>query len=398
MDRALTCENIFSIRGEPTQTLIAREKYIKQIINTLREGQIPCVVGMSKSGKTLLVRQTLFLYQISSIWLFGSQMVHPDSVWRLLAQQMHIDEDFQRNPEQTQEKILTRLVSEEILLVIDDFHFIINPEHRLAVLLAIKLVNERSGKSVVIGVKSPQTREIEYFNDLNGRIRAVIIDNWSIQELSKIALKGFNARQSTVGRLERLAYESFGSPFLMQLLCQIFCKRKLEPFLHSEGGIASLVEHSDPATMFEDVFPSATLSVQYGKLYSLLTEPSACEVERKFRRHDNRAGNLNQLILYAATGKYPSGAMPYSDIQTGRLWHRIRECLAEDEMMSSQEETERAVKKMVGHYFEFYRETSTTFSRHDPLVDYGEGKFYIHDPFLLFYIRHSPEVEESFLE
>lgn len=390
----ITCEDIFPISAiYPQQTFIDRRDFTKQILDTLKSGQIALVYGMSKSGKTLLVEYTLNRVEMARLWLYGNQLSDESAVWMILAAKLHIKTVSPRSVAKEQTNIIEQLKRHNHCVVVDDFHYIPTQETRIGILRFLKMLNGEGVPVIIIGVQSPHIREIELLQDMMGRVKAIPLDGWTIEELTRIASKGFNSRGSAVIQLQRLAQESFGSPFLMQLFCQLYCKHRLEKKLGSEIGYIEKIELAD----LEVIFPQAANSVLYTHVYELLTHPVACLNNQLFTRHDGKKGNFNQMFWYSISGVYPIGAMPYLRSHLAHLQLRLRQVFHPSEKEISSEIFFEYVAYMVDYYYSYYNKTYETFSRHDPIIDLIGQVFYVRDPFILFYLRHSSEVEKQFI-
>src|SRR5690606_23700027 len=89
-------------------------------------------------------------------------------------------------------------------------------------------LNQNGVASIIIGVTSPQVREL-YKTDLVGRMNSIELTSWSDKNLEQIAVKGFaRINNRALNNPMTLVQESLGSPFLMQLLCQYYCREWLQ--------------------------------------------------------------------------------------------------------------------------------------------------------------------------
>ncbi len=396
MPTAITssCEDIFSISGEhPQKTYLDRVSFSNQLIDALKASQIALVYGLSKIGKTLLVKYVLQYIDRPRIWIYGNQIDSEDALWEILAEFLTLADSYHKSRRKGKIDILKKLTDEKYCLIIDDYHYVPTPKVRLDTLHTLKILNGENIPVVLIGVQSPQLREIGQFPDMAGRIRSIELSAWSEDELILIANKGFSSRSTAVMQLTRLAQESFGSPFLMQLLCQLYCRQRLEKHLDSDTGYIERVEVED----LDIIFPQAAQSFSYAQVYSLLISPKACITNKVFIRHDGKRGNFNQIFWYALAGIYPIGSMPYLVVHLSTFWHRLSKILASSEELVSEETLFNGVALMVEQYQHYYDATYETFSRHDPIIDLLGNVFYVRDPFILFYLRHSPDIEKQFI-
>jgi len=81
----------------------------------------------------------------------------------------------------------------------------------------------------------------------------------------------------------------------------------------------------------------------------------------------------------------------------GRLWQRVCEVLDSASEVSAQM-IWLSVNAMLKEYREYYKNLMVQIDgpRFDPVIDQVGQIFFIRDPFLLFYLRHSDEIEAQF--
>lgn len=129
------------------------------------------------------------------------------------------------------------------IIVIDDFHFILDPLKRRELILALRQITEEDATFILATLPGREDDEGFQNTNVGGRHYAVTVPVWDDEELREIATEGFKtlhvgASQETVDRLIR---QSFGSPQLMQQHCLNLCVRvnKVED---SESGVGWLEE------------------------------------------------------------------------------------------------------------------------------------------------------------
>lgn len=114
----------------------------------------------------------------------------------------------------------------DVVIAIDDFHFVTSPETRRNLLLALRPLTDE-GCSVVLSTIPGRESDEGFGNtNLGGRRKSVKVPRWDEDELKQIAGKGFPALSVVAepGDIDRLAAESFGSPQIMQQLCLDLCE------------------------------------------------------------------------------------------------------------------------------------------------------------------------------
>jgi hypothetical protein len=383
------CESVFQISGEyPEVTFVEQDIGLtRQIIEALKTRQIIIVRGPSKSGKTLLVTHSLKFVNYSQIWVRGSFIKDIDTFRFLIANKLaEIKLQVELNSDWN--LLADILVTKKICLVIDDFHYIPSKSSRFEIWRLIKSLNDIGVPIIVIGVQSPQMRDVDE-GDLLGRVLSVKLEGWSEENLSRIGIQGFNRLGIAILNLNRIVQESLTSPFLMQLLCLQYCQYK------SQNNQTQKHVEKIENVVIEKILPEAAKRISYLNTYTLLTQSYDNLI---FSRHDGKQGTLNQLILYAISGQYPFGAMPYFEINLNRLLGRTLEVISiKDSPKLTYSELLKSIEMMIMNYYAHYNEVlEDEFARHDPVIDLIGQKFYIRDPFLLFYLRHSDDVEQQF--
>lgn len=390
----INCDAIFTVTGEyPEITYVDRDATLtRQLTTAISQHRVVIIRGLSKSGKTLLVQHTLRYVNVPRIWLSGDRITSVKSFWKAIvsALQKHGVTNLGNDPED----IAQVLAGNAYCVIVDDFHYIGNREVRGGLSRTFKGLSELGIPVFVVGVQSPPMREIEELPDLIARSLIVTLESWSEDELSRIGHQGFTNCGFGIANIGSLAQESFGSPFLMQKLCQIYCRRRLEERADTRLGYIERVDRNE----IDSILRETANSISYMTTYELLTSPPALATNFLFRRHDEtKFGNINQLVLYAMSGRYPFGAIPFLEVHVSKLWQRLRQVVLADVEISL-ETIATTLDMMSSEYRRYYAETANLDDapRFDPVIDQVGQIFYIRDPFLLFYLRHSDEVEAQF--
>jgi hypothetical protein len=389
------CEKIFTVTGEyPELTYVDRDAHLtRQITDAISQHRVVIVRGLSKCGKTLLVHHTLRYVGLPQIWLSGSRLTGLKGFWKAIIS------NLQRHGIQYKstlpEDIVSVLVSNQYCLIVDDFHYIGSRELRETLSRILKGLSEAGVSILVVGVQSPPMRAIEEMPDLIARSLIVTLDPWSDDDLSRIGQKGFTSCGFGIANIASLSQESFGSPFLMQKLCQIYCRRRVAKRTDSKVGYIERVERGE----IDAILREAADSISYMSTYEILTSPTSCATMQTYRRHDEwKFGNLNQMILYAMTGRFPVGSLPLFEVHVMKLWQRLRQTVLLETEEIELEIIIKSLELMSENYVASYNESiiKNDAPRFDPAIERVGQVFYIRDPFLLFYLRHSSEVEAQF--
>jgi len=225
------------------------------------------VCGPSKSGKTVLIKKVI--PEDCIIPVVGAGVQSADDLWRRVLQWMDVpaeiaDKHFTETGvdagikgggkiglplvaqgsaegeiganrawgnEQVKIKrndgivgVIDEISESDFVVFIDDFHYI-REEIREEIGRQIKVATERAVKIVTASVPHRVDDVVRSNPELRGRVAAVDLGYWEIDELMRIARQGFNALNAEISpELEqRLATEALGSPQLMQSICLNLC-------------------------------------------------------------------------------------------------------------------------------------------------------------------------------
>jgi len=388
------CEAIFTVSGDyPEVTYVDRDATLtKQLSLALDHHRVAIIKGLSKTGKTLLIHHTLRYSNVPRIWLSGGRINSVEDFWKAI--RYSLQKTGNKKIASGLEQIVSALRQQNYCIIVDDFHYIGTKEVRDALSRIFKGLSEIGVTVFVIGVQSPPMREIEEMPDLMARSLIITLDSWSEDDLSRIGHKGFTRCGFGIANIGALAQESFGSPFLMQKLCQTYCARRVSERPSNKLGYIERVEREE----IDSILRNTAQSISYMNTYEVLVSPAALATNEEFLRHDGqKVGNLNQIILYAISGRHPFGAIPLLEVHVGRLWQRVCEVLDSASEVSAQM-IWLSVNAMLKEYREYYKNLMVQIDgpRFDPVIDQVGQIFFIRDPFLLFYLRHSDEIEAQF--
>jgi hypothetical protein len=257
---------IFTPSSVPTYTYVDREKhrFEEQLREALRiPNMIVSLSGPSKSGKTVLLRKVV--HRDNLIELNGASIKSPDDLWAGILRWMDVPEEKavgQRSDTEVKGSIkgggeagipfvakgkaeagaglshsegsdtkkvyrsggLTQVVREiadsDYSVFLDDFHYIpvdVRPE----IARQIKAGAEQGIRFCTASVPHRSDDVVRSNPELHGRVKAIDLKYWDVEELSAVAAKGFEALNVSFedSVITRLVGEAFRSPQLMQALC-----------------------------------------------------------------------------------------------------------------------------------------------------------------------------------
>jgi hypothetical protein len=396
-------DDVFVAGGQPTVTYVQREdqhieRNLARAIAT--PNQIVSLAGTTKTGKTVLCRRVLGNREF--VWVDGGQHSTAEKVWAHVSSELKLpDEITESSTSQTvatlggsiplvatasgsllsteslseRRKInsmsaaITAMVRDKIVLVIDDFHYL-EPEARREVMRNIKGGVFSGLKVVLLSVTHRAFDAIEAESELTGRFVTIKLPHWSVDDLRKIAVRGFEALNVSypdplVGRLCREAQEN---PFLMQKFCWEIC------FDLNVERTALLTAHKIPADynpepMFERLAEDAGLPI-YQKLAA---GPQSRKIRAKRPLRNGEEADIYEVVLLALAETGPKSAVSYEELRTA-----LSSLLTD--MVPQKHEITSALKHL------------STISRAigaESAIDWDEGKREINvaDPYLRFYLR-----------
>lgn len=110
--------------------------------------------------------------------------------------------------------------SRKVVIIIDDFHFVVDENTRRSIILALRPLLDIGVVAILSTILGGRLDPAFHNTNAGGRRQKLVVTPWKVDELEKIATQGFNALQLWVDPelIRDLAEQSFGSPQIMQLL------------------------------------------------------------------------------------------------------------------------------------------------------------------------------------
>ena len=249
---------------------------------------------------------------------------------------------------------------------------------------AAKAVKEavRLGVKVCIASVTHRGDDVVRANpELRGRVRAVDLNYWTIEELRAIGESGFGALNVKIDPkcIDRLAREAAGSPQLMQPIClnacfvlnlreKILIPRSVIPI---EDQIQRILEQTSASTDFRSLVDV------------LDAGPKTRGTERKiYSFADGSKGDVYRCVLKAVASDPPHLSFRYDDL----LARVARICAGENPAGSSVVGTCVHMTKLAHERF-----------TNERAIDWDEQKqiLDVPDPYFLFYLRWSGRLSEA---
>ena len=422
----LKAQDVFTPGAFPSRTYVERsgeklEKTLRDAIDT--PGQIVSLIGPSKSGKTVLVEKVVGRDLL--ITVTGAGMRSPEDIWERVLDWMgapasheagtasagkvevgvgakasggvpmvakvegeakgSIGGSHERTASATYRRgglkqVEKEMANSDFVVLVDDFHYMpreIQSEAAKSLKEAVRL-----GIKVCTAAVLHRGDDLVRANpELRGRVRAVDLQYWSRDDLTRIAVAGFDALRTVIdtASIQVLVQESAGSPQLMQLLCLQACfvlNVRKASLLKNEIVIAK--------EQMQEILEQSSTATDFRSLIDVLDAgPKTRGTERKtYRFRDGAQGDVYRVVLRAVSADPPRLSFSYEEL----LARTAKICDGESPTGSS----------VVGTCLHMSRLALDKFPD-ERAIDWDEQKqiLDIPDPYLLFYLRWSGRLREA---
>jgi len=414
--------SVFTPTDIPTFTYVERkgrnyESDLRRAFNIPK--MIVSVSGPSKSGKTTLIRKVVT--QDNLIHIYGANIKAPDHLWTNVLAWMggpiettetsgsksggtisvsgggevgiplvakgHGTAQGAANHESSSsvskkiaisllDQIVQEIGNSDFVIFIDDFHYI-ERSVREEIGKQIKAAAELGVRICTASVPHRSDDVVRSNTELRGRVTAIDMAYWSVEELEEIAYRGFRELNVDLAPklLRTLAGEAFGSPQLMQAISLNFCfemniGEQLEKHVRldeTEGTIRKVLERTSTTTDFSTM------------LTALHAGPKQRGTERKrFRFDDDTTGDVYRCVLLAIKEDPPTLSLSYEQI----LGRATKICKGDSPVGSSLSES---LKQMDG---------LAKLVQAAPVIEWDENVLDIVEPYFLFFLRCSPSMQQ----
>ncbi|MQB09559.1 hypothetical protein DXT96_06780 [Agrobacterium sp. ICMP 6402] len=395
-------DQIFIAGGQPTVTYVDRqelhvERSLARAIST--PNQIVSLAGPTKTGKTVLCKK--MLGEREYIWIDGGQVKDAQSLWNKIASELNIPEErsAETGTEHTVEgevnavvvtatgsrlssnttgqthrvdgmsESLQAMQKRNIILVIDDFHYI-DSDARTEIVRNLKGSIFNGLKVLLLSVAHRVFDAISAESELTGRFISVTLPEWKNDELEKIARLGFSELKVDCPEaiIKTIVEESQSSPFLMQKFCWEICfdNDVEKPLLLRHHHIP---ESYDLKEMFTRIAKDAGLPI-YQKL---VTGPQARKERLKRPLKQGGEADIYEATLLAIAETGPTPTISYEDLRS-----KLTSLLTE--MMPQKHEITSALKHLASISLKGGLSSA---------IDWDEDsrEISVADPYLRFYLR-----------
>jgi len=411
---------VFTPTDVPTITYVDRGA--RNIEDAFRQAlSIPKMVvsisGPSKSGKTVLV--TKLVSSENLIHIYGASIKQPEDLWQsviawmggpikrsqtsgtkasieaagsvggkagipLLAE-AKVDAKFSGAREGSYsvtevfadvsvEDVAAEIGGSDYVVFLDDFHYI-RKDVRDEIGKQIKAAAERGIRIVTASVPHRADDVVRSNTELRGRVTAVDMTYWSLEELERIAQLGFRELNVDLSPavIRAIAVEAFGSPQLMQAICLQFCfARRVTETLDDH------IRIDIDEVAIRQILESTSVMTDFSRMVSTLhAGPKLRGTERKpFKFSDGTSGDVYRCVLLALRGNPAALSFRYDE-----MVKRVQSiCIGESPVGSSVSESLAQMGKLARTVQEA------------PVIEWDEDVLDIVEPYFLFYLRCSPHL------
>ena len=409
---------VFQPKAFPSLTYVDRRfddgiSYEEEFRAALADkGTLVVVTGASKSGKTVLCHRAVPAAQ--QIALSGAQIQAQEDFWTQIAEQLDLPEDtqvthsrqrsasvkgkasgqakaifaagsiegeaggarstgdsVQSTRRHSRTAIMSYLIENDLVLVIDDFHYIEQTVQKyIARTIKTELFNGL--KAVILTLPHRSDDAIRLNPDLIGRTALIDIQDWTLAELEQIAETGFSLLGLELSEplMTRMARECVASPQLMQENCLRLST------LMVQRGVGAADED-----LLRQAFRLTAKNFAYDATILGTASRGPLQGKRHRTKYSLRDGRHMDIygLLFAAISKDP----PELSFATDELKWRIKELLEEKQSLPATLNIVNSLKHI-----------ESIIKQQVPALDtleWKDGCLYILDPFLLFYLRWSQQ-------
>jgi hypothetical protein len=279
------------------------------------------------------------------------------------------------------QQVIREIGDSDFVVLLDDFHYM-DREVQVEVAKNLKEAVRLGVKIITASVRHRGDDVVRANPELRGRVRAINLQYWSLEDLRQIAKQGFDVLNSDVddALIETFVGESAGSPQLMQLLCLQACfvlgLRTKELLRQNFSRISK--------AQIQVTLEQASANTDFRSLVDVLDAgPKTRGSERKtYKFVGGGEGDVYRCVLKAVASDPPRLTFRYDDL----LERTVAVCAGESPVGSSVTGTCLHMSKLALEKFPNER-----------AIDWDEQKqiLDIPDPYLLFFLRWSGRLDEA---
>ncbi|MED4011125.1 hypothetical protein P4606_10660 [Priestia aryabhattai] len=264
------------------------------------------------------------------------------------------------------------LTHNDLILIIDDFHYI-DKEVQANVIRALKDPVAEGLKLIISSVPHRDHDALKAEKEMTGRVYQLKVPAWDVADLREIAEKGFNALNLKCAPeiIDTFITESYQSPHLMQEFCQSLCLEN--DITTKQDSLVDLDPPSDYEAFFEEIVDTSTSKVIYEKL---VAGPPSTQRDRMTRQFKNGSeGDIYVAVMHALAELLHLDSISPDVIKTQL------QTILEARHVPELHLIKNTLNQMSLIAKEYVEDTS------EPPIDYKDELLHIVDPFFSFYLK-----------
>lgn len=276
------------------------------------------------------------------------------------------------------EQIVREISESDFTILIDDYHYMPTSTQK-DVAKAIKSLAESSVNICTASVPHRSEDLLRANSELKGRIVAIDIPEWNIDELTAIAERGFGALNIGINKntIKRIANEAMGSPQLMQVICLNLCVEL--GITNSANDEKKTISVTD-STLQRALEASANFASSADLVQALHSGPKVKGQQRtQYSFTDGSRGDVYRAILLAVTSDPISRDFTYDEI-----YRRVKS-VCEKEFPTGQ-----SISNSLNHMCLIAQEIA----QEQTVMEWDDANLHIADPYLAFYMRASAKIDQ----
>lgn len=422
---SLKATEVFTPGAFPAHTYVERfnqrlEQALKDALDT--PGQLISLAGPSKSGKTVLVERVA---GDNLIAISGVGIRQPDDIWDKVLAWMGVPGSVTSAEQNGHEfgagisasgkvavpfvasgaasangsakasssktftetrsrdglaQVTREIAKSDYVILVDDFHYMPR-EVQVEAAKALKEAVRLNIKVCTAAVLHRGDDILRANPELRGRVRSVDLEYWSLEDLKRIAVAGFDRLNVEIedDALTKLAIEAAGSPQLMQQICLHVCF-----VIDVRTSLSQKKRYRLSDDLLKRIFEQVSSTTDFRSLVDVLDSgPKTRGTERKlYHFHDGSSGDVYRCVLKAVAANPPTLSFPYEDL----IKRTQATCKIDSPVGSSVTGTCVHMTKLAEDKFPSER-----------VVEWDEQKqiMDIPDPYFLFYLRWSERLMQG---
>lgn len=406
-------KTVFVSGGPPTVSYVSRKALESALLCIINTNRIISVTGQTKSGKTVLTSSffkklnpitvscgDLTIRSTEDFWktlhslcrtpVSSESSIKTNTVeakaginlsWKGVVQASGSGDINQQNvtketvsptPEDYKASVLAHLRKNmpKGYLIIDDFHYL-EEKIKSDIVHGFKSLIFDGFNLVLVAIPHRDDDVVHLSKEMIGRLEKVRVNQWSVEELKEIAIKGFSRYNIEISdeALSNMADEAYGTPHLMQDFCLKLSIRKIIDNSFAKGTII-YPSKKELHTIYHQVAESIGTPI-----LSQISQGGREGRRKKYRLKNGQQGDVYDLTIMALCNMENDK----TKISFARIYEGVKNQVSE--MPPNQSQITNVLKR--------FANVATADNAANPIFDYDEKNhcIYISNPFLLFFLK-----------